>query len=82
MKIKKYLINLGGGDGYHLVGLLRSNIFEKSIVFETDELGRKIIEKNLKINEQNHKVKFLEKQIKSLINALENFNQRLLFDRY
>ena len=27
---KKNLINLGGGDGYHLVGLLKSGIFENS----------------------------------------------------
>ena len=77
---KKYLINLGGGDGYHLVGLLRSNIFEKSIVFETDEFGRKIIDKNLKINEQDHKVKILgEANQTSLINALENFNLKDCF---
>jgi len=77
---KKYLINLGGGDGYHLVGLLRSNIFEKSIVFETDEFGRKVIDKNLKINEQNHKAKVLgEANQTSLINAIETFNLKDCF---
>ena len=37
---KKFLINIGGGDGYHAVGLLRSKIFQKSIIFEIDKLGR------------------------------------------
>ena len=77
---KKYLVNLGGGDGYHLVGLLRSNMFEKSIVFETDEFGRKIIDKNLKINNQTHKVKVLgEANQTSLISALEDFNLKDCF---
>ena len=77
---KKYLINLGGGDGYHLVGLLKSNLFEESIVFETDEFGRKVIDKNLKINNQNHKAKvFGEANENSLINALENINLKECF---
>ena len=52
---KKYLINIGGGDGYHSVGLLKSKIFEKSIIFELDKYGRDIIDFNLKINKQKHK---------------------------
>ena len=52
---KKYLINIGGGDGYHSIGLLKSKIFEKSIIFELDKYGRDIIDFNLKINKQKHK---------------------------
>ena len=52
---KKFLINIGGGDGYHAVGLLRSKIFQKSIIFEIDKQGRKIIDINLDINNQKRK---------------------------
>jgi len=52
---KKYLINIGGGDGYHAVGLLRSKIFQKSIIFEIDNRGQNIISINLDINNQKNK---------------------------
>ena len=56
---KKYLINIGGGDGYHAVGLLRSKIFQKSIIFEIDNRGQNIISINLDINNQKNKAKIL-----------------------
>ena len=52
---KKYLINIGGGDGYHAVGLLRSKVFQKSIIFEIDNRGQNIISINLDINNQKNK---------------------------
>ena len=71
---KKYLINIGGGDGYHSIGLLKSKIFEKSIIFELDKYGRDIIDFNLKINKQKHKAtiygeakdNFLTQDLKSI----------------
>ena len=56
---KKFLINIGGGDGYHAVGLLRSKIFQKSIIFEIDKQGRNIIDINLDINNQKKKARIL-----------------------
>ena len=52
---KKYLINIGGGDGYHAVGRLRSKVFQKSIIFEIDNRGQNIININLDINNQKNK---------------------------
>jgi len=56
---KKFLINIGGGDGYHAVGLLRSKIFQKSIIFEIDKQGRNIIDINLDINNQKKKARII-----------------------
>tara|TARA_B100000795_G_scaffold231538_1_gene189407 strand:- start:218 stop:1060 length:843 start_codon:yes stop_codon:yes gene_type:complete len=52
---KKYLINIGGGDGYHAVGLLRSKVFRKAIIFEIDSHGQDIININLHANKQKNK---------------------------
>ena len=35
------LINLGAGDGYYGVGLVRAGIFEQSVCFELTENGQK-----------------------------------------
>ena len=72
---KKLLINLGGGDGYHLVGLLKSDIFENSIVFEIDDYGRKIISKNLEINGQTNRVEiYSEANKKSFSDLIKKLN--------
>jgi len=64
---KKFLINIGGGDGYHAVGLLRSKIFQKSIIFEIDKQGRNIIDINLDINNQKKKARILGEAKKNFL---------------
>ena len=33
----KYMVNFGSGEGYHAIGLLKNNYFEKCICFEIDK---------------------------------------------
>ena len=77
---KKYLINIGGGDGYHAIGLLRAKLFTKVIIFEKDLLGRKIINKNLSANNQKSKVVILEEATKdTLLSNLKKISLKNCF---
>ena len=76
---KKYLINLGGGEGYHAIGALKSDLFKKIIVFEKEDVGQKIIKKNASLNnlenniivEGNSTKSFLSTNVLSKINLEE-----------
>ena len=45
---KKYFVNLGAGDGFHPLGLLKKKLFNKSILYEMDKDARHLIYKNAK----------------------------------
>lgn len=49
-------IDLGAADGYYGVGVLVSNLFEKSICYEISEKGRKAIKNNAQLNNVLHKM--------------------------
>ena len=53
----KYLVNFGSGEGYHAIGLLKNNYFEKCICFEIDKNTREILKKNSKLNNVENKIK-------------------------
>ena len=40
---KKYLINLGAGEGYHPISLLKKKIFNSAILYEMDNQGQDLI---------------------------------------
>ena len=44
------IINFGGGDGYHVLGLIKNNFFKNSLVFEKDEESRKNLSENIELN--------------------------------
>lgn len=50
------IINFGGGDGYHILGLIKNNFFKKSLVFEKDEKSRKHLSENIELNNISSKV--------------------------
>jgi hypothetical protein len=56
---KKYLINLGAGEGYHLISLLKKSFFNNAILYEMDKQGQDLIIKNSKINKVSKKIKIL-----------------------
>ena len=62
----KYLVNFGAGEGYHALGLIKNNYFEKCICFEIDKKTREILIKNSKINDLENKIKIYNEA---------NFNQ-------
>ena len=46
----KDVVNFGAADGYFSIGLLISGTAERSICFESTEMGRKAIEENARMN--------------------------------
>jgi len=68
---KKYFVNLGCGEGYHAISLLKKKIFKNTVGFESDEVARHFFDKNLKINNLKDKaityniadINFLKKSI-------------------
>lgn len=56
---KKSLINLGAGEGYHPISLLKKNFFDNAILYEMDKNGQDLIVKNSRINKVSKKIKIL-----------------------
>ena len=52
----KYLINFGSGDGYHVLGLIKKNIFKKAFCFEINTKTRKRLLSNIKKNNLSSKI--------------------------
>lgn len=75
---RKYFIQLGSSDGFYVCSLLRSNIFDQSVIFESDELSLNYLKKNLK---ENHifeeRVKFLGEAKKNFINQIQEIGIKL-----
>ena len=69
----KYLVNFGSGEGYHAIGLLKNNYFEKCICFEIDKNTREILKKNSKLNDVENKIKiFNEANFNLVLKELNN----------
>ena len=73
---KNYLINLGGGEGYHAVGAVKSGFFNKTIVFEKEDVGQKIIKKNAALNNLENNIIVEGNSTKSFLanNSLSKIN--------
>ena len=65
---KKYFVNLGAGEGFHLIGAMYAKIFKKGIAFEIDINAKQILYTNLIKNKLNKKVEIF----KAENNFLEN----------
>jgi len=56
---KKYnltnIVNIGAGEGYHIVSLIKNNFFEKGLAYEIDKEGQNIIKKNIILNRYRRK---------------------------
>jgi hypothetical protein len=50
-----FLINFGAGDGYHFLGLIKNNFFNKGLAYEVNHNERKNLEKNIKLNNIENK---------------------------
>ena len=46
----EYLVNFGASDGFHILGLLKKNIFKKGLAFEISANERTILKKNVDSN--------------------------------
>ena len=63
------LINLGAGDGYYPLGLLKANQISKAICFEMSEKGRKSISENSILNGDSEKIVVLGKATDQTVKA-------------
>ena len=71
-KIKrKYLINIGAGDGFHALGLLKKKYFNKALLFEKDLEASNLILLNAKLNSLSNNIELFEE---ATINFLDNIN--------
>jgi hypothetical protein len=52
----RYFINVGAADGYYGIGVLVSNLFEKSYCYEVSQQGQKVIQKNAELNMVSHRI--------------------------
>lgn len=52
----KTFVNLGAADGYYAVGVLVAGIFEKSICFEMNDDGRKVIKMTAELNGASERI--------------------------
>tara|TARA_Y100000591_G_C21794649_1_gene678608 strand:- start:468 stop:1310 length:843 start_codon:yes stop_codon:yes gene_type:complete len=69
----KYLVNFGSGEGYHAIGLIKNNYFEKCICFEIDDNTREILKINSKLNNIENKIKIYEEaDFKIVLKELSN----------
>jgi hypothetical protein len=50
------IVNIGAGEGYHIVSLIKNNFFKKGLAYEIDTEGQNIIKKNLFDNNISDKV--------------------------
>ena len=48
---KNYFVNIGAGEGFHLIGTLKKKLFEFGIAYEIDYSARELLKKNMKKND-------------------------------
>jgi len=55
------LVDIGAGDGYYPVGMLRANLVKRAVCFEATEAGRKAIQINADLNGVGDRIEILGK---------------------
>lgn len=80
----KTFINIGCGDGYHTLGLIKNNIFNNAICYEISNKAKKNLRENLKINKIEKKILLRNKadiqQIKKDLNIFKIEETLFLID--
>ena len=73
------IINIGAGEGYHIVSLIKNNFFADGIAFETETESQNLLKDNLKLNNIENKVKIYGEANFDLIKKLnvQNVNKTL-----
>jgi hypothetical protein len=66
------IVNIGAGEGYHIISLIKNNYFKKGYAFEIDKKSQLIMHKNLIKNKIKNKIKiFGEGNYKSIANIID-----------
>ena len=73
------IINIGAGEGYHIVSLIKNNFFADGIAFESETESQNLLKDNLKLNNIENKVKIYGEANFDLIKKLnvQNVNKTL-----
>ena len=67
------LINIGAGEGYHLVSLIKKNYFKTATAYEIDKKGQEYLKDNLNLNEIKTEIKIFGKgDFESIKNEFDN----------
>lgn len=56
-----FLINFGCGDGFHISGLIKKKIFNRALAYEINSYSRRILNKNLELNNIKRKVEVFDR---------------------
>jgi hypothetical protein len=64
---RNIFIDIGGADGLYAIGVLVNNMFNKTVVFEIEEYGRKAIKNNAIYNQVEDRVIILEEANKKML---------------
>jgi hypothetical protein len=76
---KKYglinIINFGAGNGFHVLGLVKNNFFEKGFCFDIDPEKRKLLSLNIKKNKLKDKITVHNEASFNEVNALLTKNK-------
>jgi hypothetical protein len=80
----KNIINIGSGEGYHIISLIKNNYFEKGYAFEISAEGQEILKINSIENNIENKIKIFSEgnftSIKNNINEQELKKSFFLID--
>lgn len=83
----KFLVNVGSAEGYHSIGSLLTNNYEKCICFELDADSRSLLQTNAQLNGVDKRLTILEKANEDFLDQIElkypdvSFNEfAFLFD--
>lgn len=86
-KKSQFLVNIGSAEGYHSIGSLLTNNYEKCICFELDAESRKLLKINAQLNGVDERLIIWEKANEDFLDQIklkypeEGFNEfTFLFD--
>ncbi len=73
------IINIGAGEGYHIISLIKNNHFNHGIAFEIDGESQKLFKNNLTLNNIEKKINLYgEANLESIKNiSIENYKKTL-----
>jgi len=72
----KYIINFGSAEGFHIISLIKKNIFLKGLAFEIDSRKKSELKKNILLNNLIKKIKIFDKANFNDVN--KEFNKKIL----
>ncbi|MBL4576770.1 MAG: hypothetical protein JKY51_11880 [Opitutaceae bacterium] len=68
------LVDIGAGDGYYPVGMLRANLVKRAVCFEATEAGRKAIQINADLNDVGDRIEIRGRASSDFTKTIEGLN--------